>query len=250
MTYDVRLIALDMDGTLLNHEGKVSIENQRAIKHAKEKGIHVVLSTGRHLYTCRDIADTLGRSSYLITVNGGEIYDHEHNLVDSTMLNHDLVDALWNLKVKYNLNFRSSTTLGLFNTEQPFDKQIRDYNWLKFGFEIPDYEVRQVVLDELVKNDLLEVTNSSLTNIEINPAGVNKAAALLKVCKWLELSMDQVMAVGDSLNDLAMIREAGIGVAMGNAQDIVKKEANWVTGNHTDHGVAEAIDRVLSYEKK
>ncbi len=243
---DVRLIALDMDGTLVNHDGEVSVENEKAIQRAREQGIHVILSTGRSLFTCRDISDALGRSSYIITVNGGEIYDHEYNLVDSTPLNHEIVKALWKLKIEHDINFWTSTTQGLFNSQRPFNKEIDTYNWLKFGFEIQDDEVRQVVMDELLSNTALEITNSSPTNIEINPAGVNKAAALLKVCKWLNLSMDHVMAVGDSLNDLAMIREAGIGVAMGNAQEVVREEADWVTENNTNHGVAKAIDQVLS----
>ncbi|MBM7583659.1 sucrose-phosphate phosphatase subfamily [Bacillus pakistanensis] len=248
MTKDIKLIALDMDGTLVNHDGEVSPENERAIQLAKENGIHVVLSTGRSLFTCRDISDALGRSSYIVTVNGGEIYDHDYNLVDSTLLELELVKQLWKLKEEHNVHFWSSTTKGLFNTQKPFDGEIDQYDWLKFGFDIQDDEVRQVVLDELRSNEALEVTNSSPTNIEINPAGVNKAAALLKVCNWLDLSMEQVMAVGDSLNDLAMIREAGIGVAMGNAQEIVKEEADWVTGSNTDHGVAQAIERVLSFK--
>lgn len=243
---DIRLIALDMDGTLVNHEGVVSPENAQAIQRAKEKGIHVVLSTGRSLLTCRDISDELGRSSYLVTVNGGEIYDHEYNLVDSIPLDLALVKQLWKLKEEHGVYFWSSTSQGLFNTNEPFDQEIDTYNWLKFGFDIQDDDVRKVMMDELLKNEALEITNSSPTNIEINPAGVNKAAALVKVCKWLDLSMEQVMAVGDSMNDIAMIREAGFGVAMGNAQETVKKAADWVTGINTDHGVAQAIDKVLS----
>ncbi|MFP3488958.1 HAD hydrolase family protein, partial [Staphylococcus sp. SIMBA_130] len=77
------------------------------------------------------------------------------------------------------------------------------------------------------------------------PSGVNKAAALMKVCDWLDLSMENVMAVGDSMNDIAMIHEAGFGVAMGNAQERVKEAANWVTKDYTEHGVAHAIDQVL-----
>lgn len=242
---DIKLIALDMDGTLVNHEGEVSPENEQAIKRAKEKGIHVVLSTGRSLFTCRDISDELGRSSYLVTVNGGEIYDHEYNLVDRIPLDIDLVKQLWVLKEEHDVYFWSSTSQGLFNSRKPFDLDIESYNWLKFGFDIQDDDVRKVMMDELVKNEALEITNSSPTNIEINPAGVNKAAALVKVCKWLDLSMDQVMAVGDSMNDIAMIREAGFGVAMGNAQEAVKEAADWVTGINTEHGVAQAIDKVL-----
>lgn len=71
---DIKLIALDMDGTLLNEKCEVPEENREAIKEAMEKGIHVVLSTGRSLLTCRDYAQSLELSSYLITVNGSEIW--------------------------------------------------------------------------------------------------------------------------------------------------------------------------------
>ncbi|MGA9288530.1 MAG: Cof-type HAD-IIB family hydrolase [Anaerobacillus sp.] len=245
MDKEIKLIALDMDGTLVNHDGDVSKENEEAVQRAKDNGIHVVLSTGRSLPFCRDIAEQLGHSAYLVTVNGGQIFDQELNLVESTHLDQDLVKRLWELKKKHDVYFWSSTTEGVFNTHKPFEKEIEDYNWLKFGFDIQDDDIRKVIFDEVTANEALEVTNSSPTNLEINPAGVNKAAALLKVCDWLDLSMENVMAVGDSMNDIAMIREAGFGVAMGNAQDRVKEAANWVTKDYTEHGVAHAIDRVL-----
>ena len=245
MDKEIKLIALDMDGTLVNHDGDVSKENEEAVQRAKDNGIHVVLSTGRSLPFCRDIAEQLGHSAYLVTVNGGQIFDQELNLVESTHLDQDLVKRLWELKKKHDVYFWSSTTEGVFNTHKPFEKEIEDYNWLKFGFDIQDDDIRKVIFDEVTANEALEVTNSSPTNLEINPAGVNKAAALLKVCDWLDLSMENVMAVGDSMNDIAMIREAGFGVAMGNAQDRVKEAANWVTKDYTEHGVAHAIDRIL-----
>ena len=245
MTTEIKLIALDLDGTLVNEEGEVSQANAAAVKKAKESGIHVVLSTGRSLSRCRDIAESLGRSSYIVTINGGEIYDHEFNLVDQNKLEQKHVERLWELKDEHGLYFWSSTVQGLYNTQNPFDKKILDYDWLKFGFDIEDDDVRQVILDELNANEDLEVTNSSPTNIEINPIGVNKAAALLKVCDWLDIEMDQVMAVGDSMNDMAMIKEAGLGVAMGNAQDALKKEASFVTASNQEDGVAFAIEKII-----
>lgn len=245
MKANIKLIALDLDGTLVSHEGDVSEANAEAVKQAKEAGVHVVLSTGRSLSRCRDIAEDLGRSSYIVTINGGEIYDHDFNLVDQNRLAHKQVRRLWELKEEHGLHFWSSTVQGLFNTPSPFENEVEDYDWLKFGFDIEDDDVREVILQELNANEHLEITNSSPTNIEINPAGVNKAAALKKVCEWLDLSMEHVMAVGDSMNDIAMIREAGLGVAMGNAQDIVKEEANFVTGSNKEDGVAQAIHKVL-----
>ncbi|MBS4161556.1 HAD-IIB family hydrolase, partial [Klebsiella pneumoniae] len=97
------------------------------------------------------------------------------------------------------------------------------------------------VLEALKKNKELEVTNSSPTNIEVNAIGINKAAALAKVSERLGFTMENVMAVGDSLNDIAMIKEAGLGVAMGNGQDIVKETADWITDTNNENGVAKAI---------
>ncbi|UOR10912.1 Cof-type HAD-IIB family hydrolase [Halobacillus amylolyticus] len=245
MAEDIKLIALDMDGTLLNPEHRVSKRNREAIQQAKDQGVHVVLSTGRSLATCKDIAKSLGRSSYIVTINGGEIYDEDFKLVEQNLLAPKHVERLWEITNGHGIHFWTSTVQGQFSSQEPFEKEIVDYDWLKFGYDVEDDEVRQVILDELNNNDAFEITNSSPTNIEINPVGVNKAAALLKVCGKLGLKMSQVMAVGDSMNDLAMIREAGFGVAMGNAQEILKEEANWVTQTNENDGVAHAIDRVL-----
>ncbi|WP_101842140.1 Cof-type HAD-IIB family hydrolase [Halobacillus sp. Marseille-P3879] len=243
---DIKLIALDMDGTLLNTEEKVTEENYKAVQEAKDKGIHVVLSTGRSLDRCRDIAESLGRSSYIVTINGGEIYNDKFELVDQTLLDSKLVERLWELRQQHEVHYWSTTVQGQFNSTENFDKEVKDYDWLKFGFDIEDDEIRKVILDELLENKALEISNSSPTNIEVNPAGVNKAAALLKVCERLDLNMENVMSVGDSLNDLAMIKEAGIGVAMGNAQEDVKKAAAWVTDTNNNNGVAKAIRSVLN----
>ncbi|WP_083270747.1 Cof-type HAD-IIB family hydrolase [Bacillus marinisedimentorum] len=250
MKNDIRLIAIDMDGTLLNSNHEVSEENHQAIQRAKAKGIHVLLSTGRPLLYCREIAELLGPSSYIVTVNGGEIYDEDFNLVDRIPLKHEHVRQMWELKQKHDVRFWSTTVQGLFNHRNPFPGELESYEWLKFGYDIPDNRIRQIIQDELIRNKDLEVTNSSPTNIEINPAGVNKAEALKKVSSWLDLTMDHVMAIGDSLNDLAMIREAGVGVAMGNAQEIVKKHAQWVTSTNEEHGVARAIERVMDEQTK
>ncbi|KGX90632.1 Cof-type HAD-IIB family hydrolase [Pontibacillus marinus] len=245
MDKDIKLIALDMDGTLLNNEHEISPENQAAIKKAKAQGFHVVISTGRSLSTCKEIIEPLGESAYLVTINGGEIYDQNFELIERNSFDPKDVRKLWDLTQKHQAFFWSSTVQGRFNSDDPFEKEVEDYEWIKYGFNFEDEELRDTVLEELKNHDTFEVTNSSPLNLEINPVGINKATALRKVSKWLNLTMDNVMAVGDSLNDIAMIHEAGLGVAMGNAQDVVKKESNWVTGTNQEHGVAQAIERVL-----
>ncbi|WP_270354546.1 Cof-type HAD-IIB family hydrolase [Bacillus velezensis] len=236
---DIKLIAIDMDGTLLNDEQLIPEENRRAIKEVEAKGIHVVISTGRTLMTCRELAESLELSSFLITANGSEIWDSNFELVERKLLHTDHIQKLWDLRNKHNTNFWASTVDRVWRGE--FPETITDHQWLKFGFEIEDDEVRNEVLKELKEYKELEITNSSPINIEVNALGINKAAALAKVSEKLGFTMENVMAMGDSLNDIAMIEKAGVGVAMGNAQDIVKETADWVTDVNTENGVAKAI---------
>lgn len=102
---DIKLIAIDMDGTLLNDEQLIPEENRRAIKEAEAKGIHVVISTGRTLMTCRELAESLELSSFLITANGSEIWDSDFELVERKLLHTDHIQKLWDLRNKHNTNF-------------------------------------------------------------------------------------------------------------------------------------------------
>ncbi|MFJ7638045.1 Cof-type HAD-IIB family hydrolase [Peribacillus sp. NPDC097264] len=242
---DIRLVALDMDGTLLNEKGEISEENRRTIKEAEQRGVHVILSTGRSFATCNDFAKSMELQSYLITVNGSEIYNNDGELVERHIVDSEYVQWMWELSQKHGTHFWATSCDRVYRAEMP--EKINESQWLKFGFDTKDDAIRQLIMEELRTKENLEISNSSPTNIEVNAHGVNKAKAIERVCSMLDLTMDQVMAVGDSLNDLAMIREAKIGVAMGNAQQIVKEESDWVTSTNQEDGVAKAIRKwVLS----
>jgi 5-amino-6-(5-phospho-D-ribitylamino)uracil phosphatase len=236
---DIKLIALDMDGTLLNAEHKVSEANREAIRRAEAKGVKVVLSTGRSLATCKEYAVSLQLSSYLVTVNGAEVWGPDGELVARNPVSIPLMKWMHDLSIEHKTKFWAISTNGVFREKMPDDFDQRE--WLKFGFDIPNDEIRAAILVLLKEKGELEVSNSSPTNIEVNSVGINKAAALNQVCDLLSIKMENVMAVGDSLNDILMIKEAGLGIAMGNAQDIVKEAADWVTAPNTEDGVAKAI---------
>ncbi|MBU9719976.1 MULTISPECIES: Cof-type HAD-IIB family hydrolase [Bacillaceae] len=240
MNKQYKLIALDMDGTLLNDQHAVPEENALAIKEAQEKGIHVVLSTGRSLASCREYAQALKLSSYLVTVNGSEIYDEHGELIEQNPIQADYIQMMWDLRNEHKTGYWAVSENKVWNNTDDLT-DIPSHQWLKFGFDIEDNKVRETILEHLSKNKDLEISNSSPTNLEVNAVGVNKAVALTKVCERLEITMDEVIAMGDSLNDLAMITEAGFGVAMGNAQDKVKDAANWVTDTNNNAGVGKAI---------
>lgn len=238
---EIKLIALDMDGTLLNDQHEISEANRQAIKQAQDKGVYIVLSTGRSLRTCGEHADSLALSSYLVTVNGSEVWDDQRVIVERNLVKSESIQWMHELTQKHNIQFWAVSTNKNWFDEMPDD--IHAEEWLKFGFNIKDVETRDRILKELNTREEFEVSNSTPTNLEVNPAGINKAKGLKLVCERLGIEMKNVMAVGDSLNDLAMIKEAGLGIAMGNAQEVVKKSAAWVTATNNEDGVAIAIQK-------
>ncbi|EKN65734.1 HAD superfamily hydrolase [Neobacillus bataviensis LMG 21833] len=244
--YDIKLVALDMDGTLLNNKGEISFANRQAIKAAQEKGIYVVLSTGRSLKTSKEHADALELTSYLVTVNGSEIWDEKRELVERNLMKAESITWMWELTKQHKTKFWAISTERNWHDEMPED--VHTMEWLKFGFNIDDDATRELILKELEAKGEFELSNSTLKNIEVNPLGINKAKGLEIVCGRLGIEMKHVMACGDSRNDLMMIKEAGLGVAMGNAQDVVKKAADWVTGTNEEDGVAEAIHKWILHK--
>ncbi|WP_042142605.1 Cof-type HAD-IIB family hydrolase [Paucisalibacillus sp. EB02] len=240
---DIKLIALDMDGTLLNTDHKVDDRTKEIIQKAMTKGVHVVLSTGRSFGTCYPIAKELELTSYLVTCNGGEIWTMEQELLEQHLIDTEVLEKLWILGAGLGVHMWIISTEGFYHGERP--ENFYDHKWLKIGFESTDTDK----LDQLIKEISLlgdfEITNSLPTNIEVNPLGVSKARALHRVCEEIGITMDEVMACGDSLNDIKMIQEAGLGVAMGNAQEAIKKVANHVTDTNNNFGVAKAIEKFV-----
>ncbi|TBL71538.1 Cof-type HAD-IIB family hydrolase [Paenibacillus thalictri] len=236
-----KLIALDMDGTLLNEDKAISEGNRKAIQAAKAAGVTVVLSTGRNLHNIMAYIDELALSSPVVTVNGGEVWETPEKLQKRTTLDHRLVERMREIALRQDSWFWAYSVEGVFNKNNWIEKPISELEWLKFGYHIENPEALASIRAELESWDVLEITNSHPFNLELNPKGVSKASGLQDVCELLGIEMSQVVAVGDSLNDMSMIRQAGLGVAMGNAQEEVKREAGFITSSNEEDGVARVI---------
>lgn len=240
-----RLLALDLDGTLLNDRQEISSANAEWVRRAREAGITVCISTGRGVRSALPYAEQLELDTPLITSNGGEIWSKPHQLHRRTLLDTSVVSKLHRLTEDHSdLWFWAYTTEGLYNKDEWMD-DIASRQWLKFGYHTENLDVLAIVLDEIRTWGGLEITNSSPFNLEINPEGVTKASAMEEVCRLIGCSMGEAVAVGDSLNDIAAIRASGLGVAMGNAQDEVKAAADVVTKSHLDDGVAHMIQEYV-----
>lgn len=239
-----KLLALDMDGTLLNEMSEVSEENAYWVQKALDEGIIVSLSTGRGFLSAYPFAEQLKLDTPMITVNGGEVWEHPQKLHKRTLLAAEHVRRLHELALSFEEPwFWAYTTEGIYNKEKwiPGHNDYEQHEWLKFGYYTENDESRNKILQTVSSWNLFEITNSSPHNLEINPKGISKASALQELCLLLGISMSEVVAVGDSLNDIAAIQAAGLGVAMGNAQEEVKAAADVVTLTNNEHGVAEVI---------
>lgn len=240
---DINLIALDMDGTLLNGMEEVTEDNRIAIQKALAKDVHVILSTGRGVDSCYAYGVDLNLPSYIVTANGAEIYTMEKELLQQTTIQFELIEKLYNIAVQVGVGMWMISTEGVFrdNDVIAFDQ----YTWLKFGCHSTDQRKLDILVEEFSKFEALELTNSLPTNIEVNAKGVSKAKALRYLCEKIGITMENVLACGDSLNDMKMLQEAGVGVAMGNAQEAIKNVADYITEDNNNSGVARAIEKFV-----
>ncbi|SEU19895.1 Cof-type HAD-IIB family hydrolase [Paenibacillus sp. NFR01] len=244
MTAKYRLLALDMDGTLLNDEQLITPKTVEWIRKAVDAGVHVCFSTGRALRSAMPYAEQLGLETPMITVNGSEVWRAPHELYRRSLMDPQLIKRLYTLAQEYGVWHWAYSTEMVHNRTN-WDGNVEGREWLKFGYSSEDAEIRHKLLMELQNMGGLEITNSTPINLEINPLGINKASGIREVCGLLGVKMSEVIAVGDSLNDIAAITEAGLGVAMGNAQDAVKEAADAVTASNNEDGIAEVIQKYI-----
>lgn len=243
-TNDIKLIALDIDGTLINSKGEISTYTKRVINEAQKKNTHIVLTTGRPFPFCTGIANQLDITSYIITNNGAEIWKDESEVIARHFMNPNRIEELWQIGNHYDLLTWMVSPTELFrHSTRP--KCFLEFEWLKFGFGNLNEKMMTLLQHTLSRYDDLEVTSSSLTNIEINCKGVNKIVALKKVCHKLNIPLENVMAIGDNLNDLQMIKQVGYGIAVDNALVELKETARYVTTSNDEDGVAQAIEKYV-----
>ena len=269
---NVKLISLDMDGTLLaNDHWTIPQRNIDAIRKAHQAGINVTINTGRMLEDASDFCRRLGMPCMVIAADGtraadgplpdGKVfYRRGFDSADA----HAILDIVLSSDLKINVfeDGKVSTRYGRDRSEYHLVK--RNLIKVVYGEEevrsAADRSVIKVFL-EGIEGDLacveelkqkihtalphLQVTNSGPLNIEIVPGNAGKGSALAAMAEYLGLTRENVMAVGDAHNDLSMLEYAFHSVAMENAEDQIKRVCRYVTGNNDACGVAQIIERVL-----
>ena len=272
---NIKIIALDLDGTLLSSDKLLSDENAAALEAAARSGAEIVPATGRFYRGMPQFIQELPYVNYVITVNGAQVYDVKNQKtvcsseipweravsvmkrLDTLDVIYDcyqdgwgwMTESLYNKAEEFAPSVHNLEMIRKLRTPVPelkayLEEQARDVSKIQVFFK--DTELRKRMLEELPKEfpDLV-VTTSIVNNIEINSKEATKGIALGKLAEYLGVSVNDTMAFGDDLNDITMLREAGIGVAMGNACDEVKKSADYITLDCNESGVAHAIKHFL-----
>lgn len=243
---DWRLLALDMDGTLLSSDGTVSMENRKWIYLARDAGIDVTLATGRLMRgLVPDVAQDLQVTAPIVTANGGQVAMPAGEILSRHALTPADVAWMHGLAVQHGVHFWAAAVEDNYGPDT-FPDELLDKTWLKFGMAAQDADVIQEIWAIIERTGKYELTNSDPKNVEVNPRGVTKASGLQTACDRLGIGANQVIAIGDSLNDVPMLRWAGLGIAMGNAQPVVKAAAQRLTATNDENGVAKAIAAVLN----
>ena len=273
MKKDIRIIALDLDGTLLNSDKELTERNYRALEEAARRGIEIVPTTGRFYNAMPQVIRDLPFVRYAITVNGAQAVDtHTGEVLYRAEIPWqravDLMAYFDTLPVAYDcfLDNDAFMTADLQNriaeyTDHPqYQKLVRELrrpvpelkafvaerqrDVQKTQIFTMDMELRARMLRELPEMFEDVVTSSALLhNVEINDRRGNKGDALLALAAHLGCTAEQIMACGDGLNDLSMIEAAGLGVAMGNAEEALKACADYITDDCDHAGVAAAIEK-------
>ena len=243
----IKLIALDMDGTLLKDDQSVSAYTKEVIAKALAQNVQVVLCTGRPLEMCYTYAEHLQLDTYIITNNGAQIWTVEHELIEQHLFVAGKVESLWQIGAEHDIHMWAVATDTIFrNSKRP--DHFNDHDWLKIGYGNLNKENKDYLLHQLQDDQTIEITNSSPNNLEINPIGVNKLRAIQGLCQLSDLTLEEVMAVGDSMNDFKMLAKVGLGVAVQNAQQEILDIADVTTDSNNNDGVAKAIEKYVLHE--
>lgn len=269
---DYKMLFLDLDDTLLSSDLSISEENLNAIRRASEIGVKVVICTGRGIFSVKHIAEQFKiewDNCYIICLNGGAVYKgYPPALIKERLFNSKAAALIYETAKKYGIDVqiyrddkliletmseRVKMYIDRLNADFMLVERIMDYEGdiAKILLNGPN-DVLLKVEKELNKvlKDKFNVFFSNPNYLEFTGIGTTKGEAMAQLSQEIGISTDQTIAMGDSFNDISMLRAAGLGVAVRNAVDPLKAEADYITKNtHDESAVAEVINRYVFGEE-
>ena len=267
MTGKIGLVCMDLDGTLLGPGGRISETDADAVRKAQEEGVVCAIASGRAEGNVILMLRDAGLVCPACALNGGLVIDEKGEVLASFPMDRTLsvriCDTLAGEKLKFVLlgdkTICTSEKDFPHHSEEKYGERMRKMGHrfahgldelrsfaregTTYKYFLCEMEQPGRIMEILKGIPGISVTRSGQRNIEIMPAHVNKARGISVLCGHYGIGMDRVMCIGDEMNDLEMIRAAGVGVAMGNAAAEVRAMAGHVTADNASGGVAQAIRR-------
>lgn len=268
-----KLIACDLDETLLADDKKISAQNLAAIKAAIAGGVYFVPNTGRSYLTVQKNLQQLGleqkKDQYVISYNGGAIVENFHNRILQTQaMPFAIVERLFKIGIQhgYCIHVYTLNHLYIWNLSAAEIGYItgRVNNWIecdsydlgflkntkliKIIYYVSAEEQRQRLRKQIQASFSypMNITFSSDRYIEFNSIRADKGQAVTKLGKHLGIKPNEIIAIGDNGNDLPMIEQAGLGVCVANGKNFVKQVANYITTADNNHSaVAEVVKKFI-----
>ena len=274
----IKLVASDLDGTLLNKNKEITPRLFDALKKLDELGIYFVPSTGRPFGTVPKAIKELPFLKYVITSNGAAIYDaaEQKNIIEN-FLTPEAVDAVIKIAkelpviTEYFIEGKAYIAKDIYDDLAPFNLTESHVTYIKnsrtpvedfwnemkrnntvlenINLVFADMELRKETWNRLKALGLASVTAATTKNIEITSLFATKAKALEKLCEVLGFTRENVLAMGDGDNDMPMIEFAGIGVAMANGEDHIKEAADIIADDCDDFGAAKILEQIIESKK-
>lgn len=267
----VKLIALDMDGTLLTSDRQISATNKKAIAKAMEEGVVVTIASGRMFSSLKPFAEKLGIDVPIIACNGALIKNAlSGKEIFSSSMDIALANEITNFFHEQGIYVQAYVEDELWvEKDCTFARYYADYCKVEFkpvGDELFHLTKGPHKLLGITEDDQdldgfmrmiekkfggrIKATNSSDKFIDMNAAATSKWNGIMALARHYGIKREEIMCIGDALNDLDMVAGAGIGVAMGNAEEPLKQAAKIITADNDHDGVALAINMVLTKQVK
>lgn len=264
-----KILVLDLDGTLTNSKKEITPHTLDVLIRAQKSGLKIVLASGRPTYGIVPLANELQLDKfggYMLSYNGGQIIDwRTKELMYENVLNPEVYPYLYQ-SAKENgfeiLSYKDEYIVSE-NSDHPYIQHEAFLNKMErvtvdsflqaIDFPVPKClvvgEPEPLAQLEIAMRQELEgkmnVFRSEPFFLELVPNGIDKACSLSVLLSALQLKPEEMIAIGDGFNDVSMIKFAGLGVAMANAQDAVKKEADYITLSNDEDGVAAIVEKYI-----
>lgn len=249
---DYKLIAIDLDGTLLNSKSKISKVNKESIKKTVAAGVKVVICSGRPYQEARKYAIELGidAQEYLIDYGGSMIQKYDGEIIYQQTLRNRDCEEIANFLTDHKVDFHLIDNQGnIYDSYQEWtEKRMLTSSLGVLKFLMNAHRSRLDKLADLLHqtyDDNYFVVKTSPKEVELCPQNTNKGTALERLIKYLKFSPKQVIAMGDMDNDLPMMKVAGLSIAMDNAAENVKNACDETTADNDHNGVSLAIEKHL-----